>query len=81
MFQQSLELKREFPDNSRLRMHIDYSEKEQTLVYDYFRDDLLSFVNVNTDISMKAIKQILWEVGLALKEFHEKNWIHIGRIL
>jgi serine/threonine protein kinase len=62
-------------------MHIDYSEKEQTLVYDYFRDDLLSFVNVNTDISMKAIKQILWEVGLALKEFHEKNWIHIGRIL
>lgn len=33
VFEQSLKHKREFPDTRRLRMHIDYNEKELTLVY------------------------------------------------
>jgi serine/threonine protein kinase len=81
MFEQSVELKREFPETSRLRMHIDDSEAERVLVYEYFRDNLLSLVKNNPNMTIKARKWILRELGQALKEFHAKNWIHIGNIL
>jgi serine/threonine protein kinase len=59
-------------------MHIDYSEKENTLVYEYFKEDLLALMQNNRDFPLVARKQILFEVGKALQELHAKNWIHIG---
>lgn len=50
VFEQSLEHKREFPDTRRLRMHIDYNEKELTLVY---------LAKNNPNFPLGARKQIL----------------------
>lgn len=72
------EHKREFPDTRRIRMHIDYSEKDKTVVYEYFKEDLLALVQNNLDFPLVARKKILFEVGKALQELHAKNWIHIG---
>ena len=59
VFEQSLEHEREFPDTRRLRMHIDYNEKELTLVYEYFKDNLLSLAKNNPNFPLRARKQIL----------------------
>lgn len=59
-------------------MHVDYSEKEKTVMYKYFKEDLLALVQSNRDFPLVARKQILFEVGKALQELHAKNWIHIG---
>ncbi|EGC47039.1 conserved hypothetical protein [Histoplasma capsulatum var. duboisii H88] len=77
IFEQSLELKQEFPETRRLRMHDDGNEAEQILIYNHFSDNLLSLVKNNLNMSIAPRKQILWELGQALKEFHAKNWIHI----
>lgn len=78
IFELCIQHKREFPDTRRIRMHIDYSEKENTLVYEYFKEDLLALMQNNRDFPLVARKQILFEVGKALQELHAKNWIHIG---
>ncbi|KAF4625330.1 hypothetical protein G7Y89_g12842 [Cudoniella acicularis] len=77
IFELCLQHKREFPDTRRIRMHVDYSEKEKTVVYEYFKEDLLALVRINRDFPLVARKQILFEVGKALQELHAKNWIHI----
>lgn len=59
-------------------MHVDYSEKEKIVVYEYFKEDLLALVQNSPDFPLVARKQILFEVGKALQELHAKNWIHIG---
>ncbi|KAH9216395.1 kinase domain-containing protein [Leptodontidium sp. 2 PMI_412] len=64
VFEQSNELKREFEGNTRFRHHIDENEGDFTLVYEWFRDDLLQ-------------KWILRETGEALRNYHAKNWIDI----
>jgi serine/threonine protein kinase len=61
-------------------MHVDYNEEEYSLVYEYYRDDLLSLVKNNPNFPLEARKQILREAGKALKELHARNWIHIGRL-
>jgi len=62
-------------------MHVDYNEKEKTVVYEYFKEDLLVLVQNNPDFPLAARKQILFEVGKALQELHAKKWIHICMML
>ncbi|TVY80611.1 Cell division control protein 2-like protein [Lachnellula suecica] len=76
-FELSQEHKRDFPDSRRIRLDVDYNEKEQTVVYEYFKTDLLALVQNNADFPLAARKQILFEIGKALQELHGKNWIHI----
>jgi len=68
---------REFPDTRRIRIHVDYSEKENIVVYEYFKEDLLALVQNTPALSLAARKQILFEVGKAIQELHVKNWIHL----
>lgn len=78
IFEQSLRHKREILDAARLRMHVDYNLEEQTLVYEYYRDDLLALIQDNPGFPLEARKQILRETGKALKVLHDEDWIHIG---
>jgi serine/threonine protein kinase len=71
-------IKHEFCGNTRLRLHIDHNDKEQTLVYEYFRTDLLALVKNSPELSGQARKSILQDVGLALRDMHSKDWIHLG---
>nr|KMM70901.1 hypothetical protein CPAG_07210 [Coccidioides posadasii RMSCC 3488] len=80
IFEQSLELKQEFPETRRLRVHDDDNEAERILIYNHFSDNLLSLVKNNPNMSIAPRKRILWELGQALREFHAKNWIHIGNM-
>ncbi|KAL3423869.1 kinase-like protein [Phlyctema vagabunda] len=58
-------------------MHVDYSEKDKIVVYEYFKEDLLALVQNNPDFPLEARKRILFEAGKALQELHAKEWIHI----
>lgn len=62
-------------------MHIDYNQKERILVYKYFRDTLLALITEYPDFPAGEIKKILRYTGEAVKEFHDKGWIHIGTML
>ncbi|GFG14569.1 hypothetical protein IFM61392_08523 [Aspergillus lentulus] len=77
IFEHFMILKREFPDTCQLRTHVDASEDELTLVYDYFEHDLLSLVQNNSNLSLRARKSILQQVGQPVKSLHAKNWIHL----
>ncbi|KAM5485051.1 hypothetical protein MaudMau93_005590 [Microsporum audouinii] len=50
IFDLSLDLKQEFPESRRLRVHIDESEEEKVLIYEYFSDNLLSFIKKNPNV-------------------------------
>jgi serine/threonine protein kinase len=80
IFELSQELKHEFGNSSRLRTHVDDNEEERVLVYEYYKDNLLSLVKNNPDLPVEARKFILREVGLGLKDLHSKHWIHLGAI-
>ncbi|KAM5431697.1 hypothetical protein McanCB56680_006737 [Microsporum canis] len=77
IFDLSLDLKQEFPETRRLRVHIDENEEEKVLVYEYFSDNLLSFIKKYPSLPIETRKWILQELGQSLKELHAKNWIHI----
>lgn len=72
------EFKDEFGNSPRLRIHVDVNKKENVLVYEYFKSDLLSLVENYPALPIKARKTILKEVGLGLKDIHERHWIHLG---
>lgn len=78
IFELSEELKQEFGNNCRIRTHIDYNEEERVLVYEFFKDNLLSLVKNNPDLPIEARKFILRELGLGLKDIHAVHWIHLG---
>lgn len=81
IFELSQEFRHEFENSSRIRTHIDEIEGQSVLVYEYFKDDLFSLVKHNADLPVEARKLILRELGLALKDIHSKNWIHLGKVL
>ena len=78
IFELGQELKYKFRDNSRLRIYIDNNQEEHTLVYEYFKDNLLSVVKNNPDLPFEVRKVVLRELGLALKDLHLKQWVHLG---
>jgi len=78
IFEFSQELRHEFGNSGRLRTHIDYNEEECVLVYEYFKDNLLSFVKNNPDLPIEGRKFILRELGLGSKDLHARHWIHLG---
>jgi serine/threonine protein kinase len=78
IFKHSATLKREFPHTSQLRTHVDVNEDELVLIYEYFEHDLLSLVQNNSNLSVRARKFVLREVGQAVETLHAKNWIHLG---
>jgi len=74
------EFKNEFGNNPRLRIHIDNNTKENVLVYEYFKSNLLSLVENYPALPIEARKTILKEVGLGLNDIHTTHWIHLGII-
>ena len=74
------EFKDEFGNNPRLRIHIDDNTKENVLVYEYFKSNLLSLVENYPALPIEARKTILKEVGLGLNDIHTRHWIHLGII-
>jgi serine/threonine protein kinase len=81
IFELSEELKHEFGNSCRIRTHIDYNEEERVLVYEYFKDNLLSLLKNNPDLPIETRKFILRELGQGLKDIHAKHWIHLGSMM
>ncbi len=79
IFELSQVLKHEFGTDPCLRTHIDDNQDESILVYEYFKDNLLSLVHKNPDLSIKTRKNILREVAMALGKLHSRQWIHLGK--
>lgn len=78
IFELSQELKHEFGFSRRIRTHVDQNDEERVLVYDYFMDNLLRLIRNTAGLPVPARKHILQEVGLGLKDMHDKHWIHLG---
>ncbi|KAI3400755.1 hypothetical protein diail_1964 [Diaporthe ilicicola] len=76
-FQLSQELRKEFPHSQRLRMHVDYNEKEHVLVYNYYKQTFLALLSKYPAFPPTEIKKILRCTAEAVKELHDKDWIHI----
>jgi serine/threonine protein kinase len=76
----SLRLTVDFPESRRLRMHVDFNEDNNILIYPYYQHTLLGLLQEDSNISDVARKKILWQIGEAIQELHSKDWIHIGTI-
>lgn len=61
-------------------MHVDYNEKEHVLVYNYYRHTFLALLSHHRDFPPAEIKKILRCTAEAVKELHDKDWIHIGQL-
>lgn len=78
-FQLSRELKDEFAGTQKLRSHVDHNEQERILVYRYFSDTFLSLSRKHPNVPPREIKKIMRSTAEAVKELHDKDWIHIGK--
>lgn len=76
-FDQSQRLATEFAGTRYLRMPTDWNVENRTLVYPWLRDTLLSLLQKNKNFPKPAIKEILRCTSEAVKELHDKDWIHI----
>jgi tRNA A-37 threonylcarbamoyl transferase component Bud32 len=62
-------------------MHTDCSHEEGVLVYPYFQSTLLSLIQDDLELPTEGRMKILRQVGEAIQELHNKDWIHIGSFL
>lgn len=73
------QVKASFAGSLRLRIHEDELEEERTLIYSSLVGNLLHFVRpYGTQISNETLMQIMWEIGMAVKEIHHKNIMYVG---
>ncbi|KAJ8064056.1 hypothetical protein OCU04_007895 [Sclerotinia nivalis] len=77
IFEHSQELKQEFGNVRQIRHHVDEDERKHILVYDYATSNVLEMINDCLPLPLQTRKTILKEVGLALKDMHARNWIHL----
>ena len=75
------EFKTEFNGNPRLRNHVDQIEKDNIVIYDFFKIDLRSLIEKYPPIKIASKKAILKEIALVLNDMHEKEWIHLGKLI
>ncbi|KAK4098483.1 hypothetical protein N658DRAFT_517964 [Parathielavia hyrcaniae] len=64
----------------RLRVPVDFSPEDHTVVYRYFKDTLLDLMRADPDFPPTVLKKILRHVGEAIQESHTKNWLHLGTL-
>ncbi|KAJ4392264.1 hypothetical protein N0V93_005889 [Gnomoniopsis smithogilvyi] len=76
-FQLSQELKKEFAESQHLRMHVDHSNEERALVYEYYQHTFLALLSQYPNFPATEVKKILRCTAEAVKELHDKDWIHI----
>ncbi|PSN59785.1 kinase-like protein [Corynespora cassiicola Philippines] len=60
----------------RLRVHVDYNQDEGILIYTLFKTTPLALLQQDPDFPSEGRKTILRRVGEAIKELHDKDWIH-----
>ncbi|KAK5745232.1 hypothetical protein LTS12_023205 [Elasticomyces elasticus] len=76
-FHLSQRLASEFEGSSRLRVHVDCNQEEGVLVFPYFETTLLVLIQGNPEFPTEGRKKILRQVGEAIQELHNKDWIHV----
>lgn len=79
-FQLSQELRKEFPHSQNLRMHVDCNKREHVLMYHYYKHTFLALLRQYPNFPPTEIKKILRCTAEAVKELHDKDWIHIGQL-
>lgn len=57
-------------------MHVDYNEKENVLVYDYYKHTFLALLSQHPEFPPAEIRKILLFTAEAVKDLHDKDWIH-----
>ena len=79
IWEQAQKLRHDLRSSRFVRLPVDTikSEDESILVYEYFTEDLLSFVK-SREILITQIKGILRDVLSGLKELHDNDWVHTG---
>ncbi|KAF7930935.1 hypothetical protein EAE99_004185 [Botrytis elliptica] len=70
IFEHSRELKKE-------SVEVQEDKENRVLVYVYATSNVLEMINDCPPLPLQARKAILKELGLALKDMHARNWIHI----
>lgn len=81
IWEQTQILRHDLRSSRFVRLPVDTikSEDESILVYEYFTEDLLSFVK-SREIPITQTKRILRDVLSGLKELHDNDWVHAGTL-
>jgi hypothetical protein len=61
-------------------MHTDCNQEEGVLVFPYFKSTLLALIQGNSEFPTEGRKKILRQVGEAIQELQNKDWVHLGMI-
>ncbi|KAF7880890.1 uncharacterized protein EAF02_006781 [Botrytis sinoallii] len=77
IFEHSRELKKESVEVRQIRHRVDEDKENRVLIYDYATSNVLEMINDCPPLPLQARKAILKELGLALKDMHARNWIHL----
>ena len=76
-WEQAKSISRDLRGSRFVRLPVDFIKDELILVYPYFTQDLMSFLN-DHQIPIAQTKGILFSVLKGLKEMHDHNWVHTG---
>lgn len=59
-------------------MNVDSNVDESVLIYRYSTGTLLSLLRDKPEVSKFQLKLVLRKISEAVKELHDKDWIHLG---
>jgi len=66
--------------SQHLRVHTDYNEEENLLIYPFYKSTLLGLIQEYSDFPPEERRAILRRVGEGLQELHSRDWMHAGNV-
>ena len=66
--------------SQHLRVHADYNEEENTLIYPFYKSTLLGLMQEHPNFPPEERRAILRRVGEGLQELHSRDWMHAGNV-
>lgn len=73
-------LETQLRSSQHLRVHTDYNEEENLLIYPFYRSTLLGLIQDYPDFPPEERRAILRRVGEGLQELHSRDWMHAGNV-
>ena len=62
-----------------VRLPIDGSDADHTLIFQHYTEDFLSFMQ-SGPVSKLQVKRILSDILKGITAFHSKDWVHCGMV-
>lgn len=79
LYDQAFKLREDLSFSPFVRLPVDGSDANTTLIFRYYTEDFLRFMQ-SGPVSKSQVKRILSDILKGIDACHSKDWVHCGKV-